>query len=43
VKGEPRRSIVGHGAAGNPKNRFERLEVEPDFEGLDPEDPRPSI
>jgi DNA repair photolyase len=41
VKGEPRRSIVGRGAAGNPKNRFERLEVEPDFEGLDPEEPRP--
>jgi DNA repair photolyase len=26
----PRRSIVGRGAAGNPKNRFERIEVEPD-------------
>jgi DNA repair photolyase len=37
VKREPRRSIVGRGAAGNPKNRFERIEVEPDFEGLDPE------
>lgn len=24
------RSIVGRGAAGNPKNRFERVEVEPD-------------
>jgi DNA repair photolyase len=25
-----RRSIVGRGAAGNPKNRFERIEVEPE-------------
>jgi DNA repair photolyase len=36
---EPRRSIVGRGAAGNPKNRFERIEVEPDeTEG---DEPRP--
>lgn len=41
MKGEPRRSIVGRGAAGNPKNRFERIEVEPEFEELDPEEPRP--
>jgi DNA repair photolyase len=35
----PRRSIVGRGAAGNPKNRFERIEVEPDeTEG---DEPRP--
>ena len=35
-----RRSIVGRGAAGNPKNRFERIEVEP--EPLAPGDePRP--
>ena len=34
-----RRSIVGRGAAGNPKNRFERIEVEPDeAEG---DEPRP--
>ena len=37
-----RSSIVGRGAAGNPKNRFERIEVEPDpaehdAEGLRPE------
>ena len=36
---EPRRSIVGRGAARNPKNRFERIEVEPDeTEG---DEPRP--
>jgi DNA repair photolyase len=35
----PRRSIVGRGAAGNPKIRFERIEVEPDeTEG---DEPRP--
>jgi DNA repair photolyase len=40
VKGQgPRRSIVGRGAARNPKNRFERIEVEPDeTEG---DEPRP--
>ncbi len=30
---EYRRSIVGRGAAGNPKNRFERIEVEPETGG----------
>ncbi len=32
--------IVGRGAAGNPKNRFEKIEVEPDLDELDPEGPR---
>ena len=36
-----RRSIVGRGAAGNPKNRFERIEVEPDPAEDDAEEPRP--
>jgi DNA repair photolyase len=36
-----RRSIVGRGAAGNPKNRFERIEVEPESKGSDAEEPRP--
>jgi DNA repair photolyase len=36
-----RSSIVGRGAAGNPKNRFERIEVEPDPAEHDAEDPRP--
>jgi DNA repair photolyase len=36
-----RRSIVGRGAAGNPKNRFERIEVEPDPAEHDAEEPRP--
>ena len=36
---EPRRSIVGRGAAGNPKNRFERIEVEPDE--IEGDEPRP--
>jgi DNA repair photolyase len=39
VKGGSRRSIVGRGAAGNPKNRFEKIEVEPDLDEL--EEPRP--
>jgi DNA repair photolyase len=40
VKGQgPRRSIVGRGAARNPKNRFERIEVEPDESEGD--EPRP--
>jgi DNA repair photolyase len=40
VKGQgPRRSIVGRGAAGNPKNRFERIEVEPDE--IEGDEPRP--
>ena len=34
-----RRSIVGRGAAGNPKNRFERIEVEPEPGASDPEEP----
>lgn len=29
------RGITGRGAADNPKNRFERIEVEPDFDNLD--------
>lgn len=33
--------IVGRGAAGNPKNRFERISVEPDPEEFDPEATRP--
>jgi DNA repair photolyase len=32
-----RRSIVGRGAAGNPKNRFERIEVEPEPKESDEE------
>jgi DNA repair photolyase len=35
------RSIVGRGAAGNPKNRFERIEVEPEPEGSDAEESGP--
>ena len=42
MKGQgPRRSIVGRGAAGNPKNRFERIEVEPDPGELEGDEPRP--
>jgi DNA repair photolyase len=37
----PRRSIVGRGAAGNPKNRFERIEVEPDPGEIKGDEPRP--
>ena len=40
MRREPQRSIVGRGAAGNPKNRFERIEVESDPSGPD-EEPRP--
>ena len=36
-----RRSIVGRGAAANPKNRFERIEVQPDPAETDAEEPRP--
>ncbi len=36
-----RRSIIGRGAASNPKNRFERIEVEPEPEGSDAEESRP--
>jgi DNA repair photolyase len=39
-RGEPRRGVVGRGAAGNPKNRFERIEVEPDPGELEGEEPR---
>ena len=35
----PRRSIVGRGAASNPKNRFETIEVEP--EEIEGDEPRP--
>jgi DNA repair photolyase len=41
VKSQPRRSIVGRGAADNPKNRFERIEVEPDLDEIEGEEPRP--
>src|SRR5215218_667090 len=36
-----RSSIVGRGAAGNPKNRFEKIEVEPEPRGSDAEEPGP--
>jgi len=36
-----RGGIVGRGAAGNPKNRFERIEVEPDGLGEFEDEPRP--
>jgi DNA repair photolyase len=36
-----RRSIVGRGAAANPKNRFEQIEVQPDPGKTDAEEPRP--
>ena len=35
------RGIVGRGAAANPKNRFEKIEVQPDPDELDPDEPRP--
>ncbi len=38
---EYREGIVGRGAAGNPKNRFERIEVEPEPGGLDAGEPGP--
>jgi DNA repair photolyase len=43
VKGREgsRRSIICRGAAGNPKNRFEKIEVEPDLDELAAEQPRP--
>jgi len=37
--GSSHRNIVGRGAAGNPKNRFERIEVHPEESGEGP--PRP--
>ena len=40
-QGETRRSIVGRGAAANPANRFERIEVEPDPGELEGEESRP--
>lgn len=39
----PRSSIVGRGAADNPKNRFEKIEVEPELGELDAEEPDPEI
>ena len=36
---EPKPSITGRGAAGNTKNRFEKIEVEPELEEFDPEKP----
>src|ERR671915_172602 len=36
-----RESIVGRGAAGNPKNRFEKIEVEPDLDEIGEDEPRP--
>lgn len=39
ARGEVRSSIVGRGAVGNPKNRFDRIEVEPNLAELDPEKP----
>src|SRR5918999_1566439 len=39
----PRSSIVGRGAADNPKNRFEKIEVEPELGGLDAAEPGPEI
>src|ERR671912_2334518 len=38
-----RSSIVGRGAADNPKNRFEKIEVEPELGELDAEEPGPEI
>ena len=35
------RNIAGRGAFSNPKNRFEKIEVVPDYEDLDPEDLEP--
>jgi len=36
-----RRNIIGRGAAGNPKNRFERIEVHPEESEEPEESPRP--
>lgn len=33
--------IKGRGTASNPRNRFERLEYQPDPEAIDPDDPAP--
>jgi DNA repair photolyase len=42
-RGSIRDGIVGRGAAGNPKNRFEKIEVKPDADGLGEleDEPRP--
>lgn len=37
---EEYRGIKGRGASNNPKNRFERIEVEPDPEEFDPDAPK---
>ena len=36
-----RKGIVGRGAAGNPKNRFEKIEVEPILDEIGEDEPRP--
>jgi hypothetical protein len=36
---EPKPFITGRGAAVNTKNRFEKIEVEPELEEFDPEKP----
>jgi DNA repair photolyase len=43
VKGREgfRKGIVGRGAAGNPKNRFEKIEVEPILDEIGEDEPRP--
>src|SRR4051812_21429421 len=41
--GEYRKSIVGRGAAGNPKNRFERIEAELDLGEPDEEPGRETV
>src|SRR5262245_48632577 len=33
--------LRGRGASTNPPNRFERIELEPDPEGIDPDEPEP--
>jgi DNA repair photolyase len=40
---ENRKSIVGRGAAGNPKNRFERIEAEPELGEPDEEPGRGTV
>jgi radical SAM superfamily enzyme YgiQ (UPF0313 family) len=34
--------IHGRGAGSNPPNRFDPIELEPDLENVDPDDPPPS-
>jgi DNA repair photolyase len=36
-----RKGIVGRGTSGNPKNRFEKIEVEPDLDEIGDDEPRP--